>query len=91
LFLKILGVGKSNYHALEPVLPVLNEAEIRRILTARTNESADLPGSHSFSGFCRFIYENEKIPRAEIITSLTDQGADYIVRDLQRGPDGSLF
>jgi hypothetical protein len=83
--------ANANYHALEPLLSVLTEAEIRRILTARTNEGADLPGAHSFSGFCRFIYENEMIPRAEIVTSLNDQGADYIVRDLQKGPEGLLF
>jgi hypothetical protein len=83
--------ANANYHALEPLLPTLTEAEIRRILTARTNESADLPGAHSFSAFCRFIYENERIPRAEIITKLSDQGADYIVRDLQRGSDNLPF
>ena len=83
--------ANANYHALEPLLSVLTEAEIRRILTARTNEGADLPGAHSFSGLCRFIYENEMIPRAEIVTSLNDQGADYIVRDLQKGPEGLLF
>jgi hypothetical protein len=83
--------ANCNYHALEPLLPTLTETEIRRILTARTDESADLPGAHSFSAFCRFIYENQRIPRAEIITKLTDQGADYIARDLQREPDGSLF
>jgi hypothetical protein len=82
--------ANANYHALEPLLSVLTEADIRRILTARTNEGADLPGAHTFSGFCRHIYQNETIPRAEIITSLTNQGADYIVRDLQSGPLGPL-
>lgn len=83
--------ANANYHALEPLLPILTEAEIRRILDAPTSEGADLPGAHSFSSFCRFVYENEKIPRTELVTKLTNQGADYIVHNLQRGPDGSLF
>jgi hypothetical protein len=83
--------ANANYHALEPLLATLSEAQIRRILTARENESADLPGAHSFSSFCRFIYENEKIPREEIVNSLNRQGADYIVRELQRNPGDLPF
>ncbi|BBZ93059.1 hypothetical protein BRDID11004_60430 [Bradyrhizobium diazoefficiens] len=82
--------ANANYHAIEPLLSSLNEVEIRRVLMARSNEAADLPGAHSFSAFCRFVYENEIIPRTELFKMLTDQGADYIVRELQREP-GSLF
>ena len=83
--------ANANYQALEPLLSALTAPDIRRILIAQTNEAADLPGAHSFAGFCTFIYANELIPRPEIITQLTQQGADYLVRDLQRGRDGHLF
>lgn len=83
--------ANTNYHALEPLLPVLSGEHIRRILNARNDEAADLPDAHSFSSFCRQVYENESIPRAEIVAILTNQGADYIVRDLQRAPGAFGF
>jgi hypothetical protein len=88
---KSFDSANANYYALEPVLSVLTEVETRRILTATTNEGADLNGAFSFNAFCRFIYENHIIPRAELFTSLIYQGAEHIVRGLERRPDGSLF
>jgi hypothetical protein len=83
--------ANSNYQALEPLVNELSQAQIRRILIARDTEGADLPGAHSFGKFCRFVYDSEKIPREELIATLSEQGADYIVRDLQREPGDFPF
>jgi hypothetical protein len=83
--------ANSNYQALEPLANELSQAQIRRILIARDTEGADLPGAHGFGKFCRFVYDSEKIPREELIATLSEQGADYIVRDLQREPGDFPF
>jgi hypothetical protein len=84
-------MANSNFLALEPLVNELNQGQVRRVLIARDTEGADLPGAHSFGRFCRFVYDSERIPREELIGALSDQGADYIVRDLQREPGDFPF
>ena len=83
--------ANANYNILEPVVAELNDAQIRRIISAKETESADLPGAHSFSKFCRFVYENQKIPRPELVSLLNEQGADYLVRELESASDDIPF
>jgi hypothetical protein len=59
---------------------------MRRILLAAQNEGADLNGAHSFSTFARYIYENDMLPRSEIITTLRDNGMTYLADRLQAEP-----
>jgi hypothetical protein len=87
---KSWDAANSNYRALEPLLEKLSESEVRRILVARSKEAADLPGSHSFFSFCRYVYKHEKIiPRNEILDTLTEEDADWIAREL--GSSDDLF
>jgi hypothetical protein len=84
--------ANSNYaQVVEPVLANLTEPQIKRILNASIEEDADLRGSHSFNNFCRYIYENEKLPRPEIITSLTDQAMGHLATQLEASPDDIPF
>jgi hypothetical protein len=78
--------ANSRYqHAIEPVLNDLTEAQLRRILFAKTVEGADLNYANSFWKFLEYIYVNEKLPRAEIEQSLRDQpGMDHYVSSLQQ-------
>ena len=76
---------------VEPVLADLTEAQIKRILNASLEEDADLRGSHSFNNFCRYIYENEKLPRPDIISSLTDQAMGHLATQLEGSPDDIPF
>jgi hypothetical protein len=84
--------ANSNYaEAVEPVLANLTEAQINRILNASIEEGADLRGSHSFKNFCRYIYENEKLPRSVIISSLTGQAMGHLATQLEASPDDIPF
>ena len=84
--------ANSNYgQAVEPALANLTEAQLKRILNASIKEDADLRGSHSFNNFCRYIYENEKLPRPDIISSLTDQAMGHLATQLEGSPDDIPF
>ncbi|MGJ4940626.1 hypothetical protein ACQR1W_08655 [Bradyrhizobium sp. HKCCYLS1011] len=84
--------ANTNYSVvIEPVLADLTEVQIKRILNASVEESADLRGSHSFNNFCRYIYENEKLPKAEIVASLTGQGMGHLATQLESAPDDIPF
>lgn len=84
--------ANMNYSlAIEPLLANLTEVQIKRILNSPVAESADLRGSHSFNNFCRYIYENEKLPKAEIVGSLTDQGMGHLATQLESSPDDIPF
>lgn len=63
---------------LAPVLGKLDQAQIRRILVAAQQEGADLNGAHSFGSFTRYIYDNQKLPQAEILATLRANGMDYL-------------
>jgi hypothetical protein len=82
--------ANANYKAIEPAIDELTPAQMRRILTARVNELADLPGAHSFSAFCRHIYKSERLPRTEIIETLNANEADWVARELVRESEGGL-
>jgi hypothetical protein len=84
--------ANSNYaQAVEPVLANLTEGQIKRILNASIEENADLRGSHSFNNFCRYIYENEKLPRVDVISVLTAQGMGNLATQLETSPDDIPF
>jgi hypothetical protein len=84
--------ANSNYgQTIEPLLANLTESQIKRILNASTEEGADLRGSHSFNNFCRYIYENEKLPRPDILSSLTGQGMGHLATQLEGSPDDIPF
>ncbi|WP_338700993.1 hypothetical protein V5279_22295 [Bradyrhizobium sp. 26S5] len=78
-----------NYKVVEPSIDDLSPAQIRRILVATIAESADLLGAHSFRAFCVHVYQHERLPRAEIIDTLKENGGEWIARDLTRGADGT--
>lgn len=76
-------------HVIEPVIGNLDQAQMRRILLAARNEGADLNGAHSFSTFVRYVYENDKLPRSEIITTLRDNGITHLAARLEAEPGAS--
>jgi hypothetical protein len=61
--------------------PSPGRGEVR--LAAPRAEGADLNGAHSFSNFVRYIYENQKLPPAEIVASLNEQGMEWLVERLE--------
>lgn len=67
-------------HVIVPILDELNQDHIRRILYAPTKERADLIGAHSFSTFIQHIYDNDKLPRQELIDALNAQDILHKVR-----------
>jgi hypothetical protein len=76
--------ANANYKVIEPVIDQLTPEQMRRLLVARVQELADLPGSHSFSAFCRDIYKHERLSRAEVLQTLNANEAEWIARDLTR-------
>ena len=79
--------ANSNYNSvIKPVLDHLEQAQIRRILVAHQEEHADLPGSHGFSEFVRYVYDNERLPRHEVITTLKDRGLPRHAAELEQQP-----
>jgi hypothetical protein len=73
--------------AIEPVMEKLTGTQIERILAAPQAEGADLNGAHSFSAFTRYVYEKERLPRAETIRILIDNDMEYIAKRLQTPPE----
>ncbi len=65
--------ANAHYKVIEPVLDRLDQVQIRRIFLASAKEGADLNGAHSFTNFVRYVYDHEKLPREEIITTLRDK------------------
>ncbi len=77
------GANTNYEHVIEPILDKLNQEQIRRILLASETERADLPGSHSFSNFTKYVYESEKLPKKEVIETLKDHGMGYMAERLE--------
>jgi hypothetical protein len=63
---------------ISPVIDKLDEMQIRRILLAPRQEDADLMGSHGFDTFVRYVYEKEKMPRADVIATLRENGMEWM-------------
>jgi hypothetical protein len=78
------GEANSTYEqAIEPIIDKLTQDQLRRIIAASQAEGADLNGANSFSGFARYIYEQERLPKPEILKLLTDNGMKNIADRIQ--------
>lgn len=65
--------------AIKPILSGLDEEKLKRILLSPINEKSDLRGSHAFNKFVRYVYENERIPRSQIIELMTENGMGAMI------------
>ncbi|MGE0769007.1 MAG: hypothetical protein AB7L90_21400 [Hyphomicrobiaceae bacterium] len=72
-------------HVIEPILHVLQPAQLRRILVAARDEGADLLGAHSFSSFARYVYQAERLPRVEAVATLRGIGGEHLVAWIAQG------
>jgi len=72
-------------HVIEPILHVLQPAQLRRILVAARDEGADLLGAHSFSSFARYVYQAERLPRAEVVATLRGIGGEHLAAWIAQG------
>ena len=65
-----------------PVIPLLNESHIRRIISAPKNELADLPRSNSFVRFIQNLVKQEVIKKEDLVQLLTQNDLDHLVSTL---------
>jgi hypothetical protein len=70
-------------HVIQPILGELSDAQIRRILVAAHAEDADLNGANSFNTFIKHVYEHERIPRDELLSTLRGHSMDWIAERLE--------
>jgi hypothetical protein len=72
-----------HYRAIEPALEGLTPDQLRRIISAHTQEGADLNGAHSFTKFLKYIYDRQKLPREEIVALMQSNNLDWLISRIE--------
>jgi hypothetical protein len=75
-----------HYRAIEPALEELTQDQLRRIISAHTQEGADLNGAHSFTRFLKYIYDRQRLPREEIIALMQSNNLDWLISRIEGSP-----